>query len=98
MLDLHVDWYCPSCGLTERTRPLDNRFHHCPKMHGLTTPLLRKGITGKHEARLRDDYVGAEHVQTDDEGRPVMSIVTTRDEGQDVTVFAPAATTKVEAA
>lgn len=93
-LDLHVDWYCPACGLTDRTRPLPNRFHQCPKMGGLTTPLVRAGVSAKFERVMRQDYVGAERVQADDQGRPVMSIITHRDDGQDVTVFAPTATGK----
>jgi hypothetical protein len=31
-------------------------------------------------------------VQTDAEGRPVMAVVTTRDEGEDVAVLAPCVT------
>ena len=92
-----MEWYCPACGLTARTRPVPNRFHQCPKMAGLTTPLVRKGIAAKLERRDREDYVGSEKVQTDDMGRPAMSIVTIRDDGQDVTVFAPTATGRGEA-
>lgn len=92
MLDLHVDWYCPACGKTDQTTPKPNRFHNCPKMGGLTTPLVRKGVSAKLERVMRQDYVAGEKVQTDDEGRPVMAIVTTRDNGQDTTVFAPTAT------
>ena len=45
----------------------------------------------KVEAREREDYVGHELVQTDEAGRSVMSVVTTRDDGQDAIVFAPTA-------
>lgn len=93
-LDLHVDWHCPSCGLTDRTRPLPNRFHPCPRLGGLNTPLLRAGVAGKHEVVMRQDDVGDEKVQTDDAGRPVMAINTIRDDGQDATVFAPTATAR----
>lgn len=40
---------------------------------------------------VRGDYVGKEHVSTDDEGRPVQAVVTVRDEGQDCAVMAPTA-------
>jgi hypothetical protein len=54
--------------------------------------MLQKGVAGKVELKEREDYVGAEKVQLDPElGRPVMSLVTTRDEGQDTMVFAPVA-------
>jgi hypothetical protein len=92
------DWYCPACGQTDRTREAKphSRFHPCPRMHGLTTPMLPKGTRAKLEAVERQDYVGNELVRLDDRGRPVMSIVTTRDNGQDVTVFAPTATGRHE--
>lgn len=90
-------WHCPSCGLTETTRPLPNRFHPCPGFGGLTVPMLPAGVAGGHELRYREDYVGSDIPQTDGNGRPVMSIVTTRDDGQDVTVYAPTATVRGEA-
>jgi len=95
MIELHVDWECPACG---KTAQVSSRYgmvvHRCPKMGGMTTPYVRKGVKAKHELRLREDYVGDETVQTDDQGRPVMSIITTRDDGQDVRAFAPAAVVK----
>lgn len=88
-------WYCPNCGLEDvTTRPQPNRFHTCPRLRGLTAPLLPVGVRAKVEAREREDYVGREQVQTDENGRPVMSVVTTRDDGTDVIVFAPVATAR----
>ena len=88
-------WYCPNCPLeqvTHEARP-HTRFHTCPGLRGLTAPMLPAGTKAKVEAREREDYVGTEQVQLDPEKqRPVMSIVTTRDNGQDVAVFAPTAT------
>ncbi len=88
------DWYCPNCHKTDQTveiRP-HVRFHTCPKLRGLTAPMLPAGTKAKVEAVERQDYVGRELVQTDESGRPVQSVVTTRDEGQDAIVFAPTAT------
>jgi predicted RNA-binding Zn-ribbon protein involved in translation (DUF1610 family) len=88
-------WYCPNCGKTDVTnepRP-HSRFHVCPKLRGLTAPMLPAGTQAKVEAIERQDYVGTERVQLDPErGRPVQSVVTTRDNGQDCIVFAPVAT------
>jgi hypothetical protein len=57
--------------------------------------MVQKGTKAKVEARLRDDFVGSEVVQTSPEdGKPYMSVVTTRDEGQDAVVFAPLATAR----
>lgn len=87
-------WECPNCDLTDVTtdpRP-HSRMHACRGLRGLTTPMVPAGTRCKVEARDRDDYVGTDLVQTDGEGRPVMSVVTTRDDGQDCTVYAPCAT------
>jgi hypothetical protein len=89
-----TDWVCPSCKRTDRTTETraHTRFHPGPKMHGLTTPMVRAGTAAKLVRNDRDDYVGRELVPTDDRGRPVMSITTVRDDGQDAVVFAPTAT------
>lgn len=88
------DWYCPNCDAVDVThdpRP-HTRYHTCPGLRMLSAPMLRRGVQGKVELREREDYVGDEIVTRDPErGRPVMSIVTTRDDGQDTAVFAPAA-------
>jgi hypothetical protein len=92
-----TEWECPNCGKTDTTteaRP-HSRFHVCPRLRYLTAPMVRKGTQAKVELVERQDYVNGEKVQLDPERkRPVMSIVTTRDNGQDVAVFAPAATGK----
>jgi hypothetical protein len=56
--------------------------------------MLPAGTRAKVEAKVREDYVGEDKgkVLLDARGKPVMSVVTTRDKGQDVTVFAPMAT------
>jgi len=100
-------WHCPNCkaeDVTTEPKP-HTRFHVCPKLRGLTAPMLPAGVTAKVEVREREDYVGRQPMnitgrdgrpratmQLDDAGRPVMSVVTTRDEGQDAVVFATTAT------
>lgn len=90
-----VNWYCPNCGRTDQTRGESRphtRFHTCPKLHGLTAPMLPAGTKAKVEARLREDFVANELVQkSPEDGKPYMSVVTTRDEGTDAIVFAPTA-------
>jgi hypothetical protein len=81
------DWYCPNCGLTERTEklpPTSSRFHTCPGLHMLTAPLLRANVRAKVEAVEREDYLNGDMQATGDDGKPYMSVLTTRDEGQDV--------------
>lgn len=91
-----TEWYCPNCGKRDQTaepRP-HTRFHPCPRLRGLAAPMLRAGTSAKVEVREPEDYIGNEQVQRDPElGRPVMAVVTTRDDGSnDVAVFAPLAT------
>lgn len=92
-----IRWTCPNCQAEQMTsdpRP-HVRFHACPGLAGLTAPMVRAGTRCKVFAVEREDYVGKEHVTYDGNGRPVMSVVTVRDEGQDAVVFAPAATGRV---
>lgn len=95
ILTRHQDWYCPNCGKTDRTqdaRP-HTRYHTCPKLRFLSAPMLPTTTKAKVEVKEREDYVGGDLVQLDPErGRPVMTIVTTRDKGTDAMVFAPTAT------
>ena len=87
------DWYCPNCHLTDQTveaRP-HTRFHNCPRMGMLTVPMLPAGVKAKVERVMRQDYVGREQIRTDDAGRPVQSVITTRDDGTDCVVYAPTA-------
>ena len=87
-------WVCPNCpavDVTREARP-HTRFHVCPGLRGLAAPMVEAGVHCKVEAREREDYVGSEVVELDPErGRPVMAVVTTRDDGEDVAVFAPTA-------
>lgn len=89
-------WECPNCNLRQVTREVapHTRFHTCPGLGGMSAPMVREGERVKVVARMRDDYVAGELVQTDDEGRPVMAVVTTREDGEDCAVFAPVATAR----
>lgn len=91
-------WECPNCTATHITRETQPHtpFHTCRGLRGLTAPFVPAGTKAKVEAMERGDYVGHELVQTDGEGRPVMAVVTTRDEGQDCAVLAPTARGSVE--
>lgn len=91
-------WECPNCNATDVTHETQphTRYHACRGLKGLTAPMVIAGTRAKVEAREREDYVGGELVTTDGEGRPIMSVVTTRDDGQDCAVFAPCATASSE--
>lgn len=90
-------WSCPNCpaeDVTHEPRP-HTRFHACRGLYGLTAPMVPAGTSCKVEAHEREDYVGSEHVFLDGRGRPVMSVVTTRDDGTDCIVFAPTAVASI---
>jgi hypothetical protein len=86
-------WACPNCVQRARTTRPDAPipFHACRGLRGLSAPLVPEGTRAKVETVERGDWVGREDVQTDGEGRPVMAIVTTKDEGQDCAILAPTA-------
>lgn len=86
-------WVCPNCTATDITRDArpHTRFHACAGLRGLTAPFVAEGVRAKVEAVIREDYVGADLPQCDGDGRPVMAVVTTRDDGQDCAVLAPTA-------
>lgn len=93
----YVDWHCPQCGKTARTRPVPNRWHQCPRLKGINVQMLRKGVAGSIRIVERQDYVNGDRVQLlGEDKRPVMSVVTVRDSGQDVVVYAPTASAKAD--
>lgn len=86
-------WECPNCTFTDVTHePLPHtRMHHCRGLKGMWAPMVPAGTRAKVEAKVREDYVRDERVQTDGEGTPIMAVVTTRDDGQDCATYAPIA-------
>lgn len=88
---MSVRWECPKCNSSALTQDNKIPMHPCRGMAGLMTPLRPEGTKSKVEIVEREDYIGTEDVQVDGEGRPIMSVVTTRDDGQDCTIYAPVA-------
>lgn len=86
-------WVCANgCDVTDVTPAgVPNRFHNCPAMAGIIAPLVAEGTRCMVRAHEREDYIGDQDVRRDDNGRPIMSVVTTRDDGEDCIAFAPTA-------
>ncbi len=99
LLQPHVTrWECPSCGLKDVTQGSalgQSRFHPCPKLAGLTAPMVIEGTAAKHVVNAREDYEGDQVATKDDNGKAVMSIQTVRDDGEDCTVLAPTARVRI---
>lgn len=93
-----TEWYCPACRREDVSfLPGPHvRGHICPRLGDLSVPFVRKGVRAKLEAHVREDYVGRERVTLDVNGRPIMSVTTTRDDGQDVAVYAPHVAARIE--
>lgn len=94
LLHPEAHWVCPNCTSQLKTPGIPSKpiLHPCRGMAGLLVPMVPAGTKCKIEVVERSDYVGSERVQVNGEGRPVMAAMTTRDEGQDTTVYAPCAT------
>jgi hypothetical protein len=73
------------------------RMHSCPSTFGMSFSMIPEGTKAKIVAHEREDYVGKEVVQLGDHGKPIMSVTTERDDGQDVTVYAPTAVARGDA-
>lgn len=102
ILNPRHEWACPNCpayDVTTEHRP-HSRMHSCAGLAGLTTPMVPAadvaGNRVKVEAKVREDYVGAESGLVYKDGQPIMAVETEYADGHtDVAVFAPTATAKV---
>jgi hypothetical protein len=90
-------WTCPKCTQRAASRnPHPAPMHTCRGLRGLSVPLIPDGVKADRRMVEREDFIGSEDVQYDGEGRPTMAVVTERDDGNDVTVYAPCARVGVE--
>lgn len=89
-----TDWVCPNCKATDQTAETKPhvRMHICPKLGGITAPMVRSGTKARIVRHDREDYIGEEQVQRDESGRPLMSVTVERPDGSnDTIVYAPMA-------
>jgi hypothetical protein len=96
LLDAKRLWACPNCDhqhVTTEARP-HSVMHNCRGLAGLSVPMVPAGTKCKVVAKEREDYLNGDLVTVDGNGRPIMAAVTTRDDGEDVAVYAPCATVK----
>ena len=96
----YFEWRCPECGQTARTPPTPAKsqtMHPCPKLRGLSAPMVREDQSAQIVLHEREDYVGDTDVQLDPElNRPVMSMETKYADGHtDLRVYAPRARVKI---
>lgn len=91
-------WVCPNCTFTDVTHEQNphSRMHACRGLRGMTAPMVPDGTKCKVELQQREDYLNGDLVQYDSEGKTWTGCITTRDDGQDATVYAPTATATME--
>lgn len=89
LLERH--WVCPNCTSSAVTRDSKTPMHPCRGLAGLMVALIPDGVRAKVETVDREDYLHGDLPQRDGNGRVVMAVLTTRDDGQDCTVLAPTA-------
>ncbi len=95
LLQAEQRWECPNCALTEVTYGLNpNRYHTCRGLKGLYAPMVRAGTRCKVEAIEREDMLNGDEQRRDGEGRVIMAVETTRDDGTDRAVYCPPATAR----
>lgn len=82
-------WVCPNCTAYAVTYGQPNRLHSCPGLAGLTAPMVLTGQKCTVRAVEREDYIGREDVQLDDNGRPVMAVITERPDGSNDAIVFP---------
>lgn len=100
LLDLPTHrWECLSCDRQSITREHlpAARLHQCAGLAGMSLPMVPAGTRGENRVNEREDYIGRELVQLNADGRPVMNVMTVREDGEDCTVYAPTATARGEA-
>ena len=88
-------WSCPNCKQIAITREAEphTRFHACAGLRGITAPFVEEGVRVQVTALERDDYLGGDIAQTDENGRPVKAVQTEYLDGHtDMAVLAPTAT------
>ena len=98
-LDLERRWECPNCVLQDVTREagVHSRMHSCAGLQGMTVPMVPAGTKAKTELVEREDFTNGDLVQTAPDGRVYMSAKVTRDDGEDVAVYAATATARSRA-
>lgn len=95
---------CPNCNtaapavLPAGARPGSGAatMHRCAGLAGFLAPLVPEGAKVHVRAVEREDYIGAERVQVDANGRPIMAVHALRDDGHDTYVYAPTARADVK--
>lgn len=83
---------CPECPSTLKLPGVGKSpvLHRCSGHGGMLLPMVPAGIKAKVTVVEREDYIGSERPRMH-EGRPIMAVTITREDGEDRVIFAPTA-------
>lgn len=70
-------------------------MHTCPALRMIQAPMVQRGVRAKVYAVERQDYLGGDLGQYDENGKVIMAVITEREDGQDVAVLAPTAVMRI---
>jgi hypothetical protein len=100
-IDVESNWECPSCGRQHVSKASLNSvqtpMHACGALAGAWVPFVQAGTKAHHRLQEREDYVGTDTPFVDANGRVIMSVYTTRDDGEDCHILASTANVNVQA-
>lgn len=84
---------CPGCTSRLMVAQPSHKpvLHPCPGHGGMLLPLVPDGVRALVSVVEREDYIGSESPVMH-EGRPIMAVTVTRDDGEDRMIFAPVVT------
>lgn len=92
-IDMDRRWQCNSCGRLHVTQAsnegVQTPMHQCAALAGTWVPFVPGNTDGVLRLEVRQDYVGKDTPFVDANGRPIMSVYTMREDGEDCHILAP---------
>lgn len=92
-IDMDRRWQCNACGrqhvTTSSTDGVQTPMHQCAALAGTWVPFVPANSDAVVRVEERQDYIGKDTVFHDANGRPIMSVYTVREDGEDCHIFAP---------
>lgn len=92
-IDMDRQWQCNSCGrqhVTKASREgVQVPLHQCAGLAGTWVPFVPAKSTAVLRLQEREDYIGKDTPFTDINGRPIQSVYTVREDGEDCHILAP---------
>jgi len=100
VIDVDRLWQCNSCGrqhITKASRDgVQTPLHQCVGLAGTWVPFVPAHSDAIIRVEERQDYIGNDMVFHDANGRPIMSVYTMREDGEDCHILAPTTTVTFE--